>query len=120
MRTRSSLRVILHRESRLSFDTNAFYRSIIQVHMCHLYMIAILDRLRIYTKTVILGGDLRTASHQVLHRMVQATVTVMHFICRDVVGPCQQLMAKADAKERPRRSVQVEGHASSLGANPDA
>ncbi|MNL65536.1 hypothetical protein D3C87_1898780 [compost metagenome] len=37
------------------------------------------DRFLVYTKTVVLRSDLATAADQVFNRVVQASVTMVHF-----------------------------------------
>ena len=100
MRTGGSFRVVLHRKGRLVLYPDTLYRTIVQVHMGDLYVVGILHSLWVHTEAVVLGSYFAFACFQVLHRVVQAAVTVVHFKGRDVIGPCQQLVAQADTEER--------------------
>ena len=48
---------------------------------------------------MVLCGDLRSAGDQVLDRVVEATVTMVHFKGADIVCQCQQLVTKADPEK---------------------
>src|SRR6476620_2137467 len=97
---RCALRVILNGECRAIFETNTFYRIIIQVDMCDLHVWRLFDRFRINSKTMILRGNLAPASDDILHWVIQPAMAMVHFKCRNIIGECHQLMAQADTEGR--------------------
>ena len=80
VRTRRAFGVVLNRESRLICHSDAFYRIIVQVHVCNLDVFSLLNRLRINPEAMVLRGYFAFAGKQVLNRVVEATVTMVHFI----------------------------------------
>src|SRR5579872_1812797 len=100
MRPGRSLGMILHRKGGPVFQPDTLYRLVIEVDMGDLDIGSLPHRFRVHAKTVVLRRDLTAARDQVLHRMVQPAMTVMHLESRDAVGQRQQLMPQADTKKR--------------------
>ena len=65
-----ALRVVLHGKSRFALHSYTFYRSVVQIHVRHLYMVSIPRRLSIYAKAVVLGGYLALSGEQIHNRVV--------------------------------------------------
>ena len=51
-------------------------------------------------KTVVLRGNLAKPRNNILNRVIQPPVAMVHFKSGDIVGQSQQLVTKADAKNR--------------------
>ncbi len=83
VRTRGCFRVILDAECNLILYANAFNSVIVQIDVGDLYPVGFSDLIGIYGKAVILGGDLTLAGEQILYRVVDSTVAVVHFISGD-------------------------------------
>src|SRR4051812_41868015 len=98
MRPRCTFRVILYGKCGLAFDANAFDRLIIQVHVGDLDMLCLLHCFRINTKTMVLRRDLRATSTQILHRVIQSPVTMMHLEGRNVICQSEELVTETNAE----------------------
>jgi len=81
MGARGSFRMILHRKHRFGLMPDTFKRIIIQVDVGYFYCFTILYVFGTYFKSVILRGDLRLACDKVFDRMIEAAMSVVHFIC---------------------------------------
>ncbi|MNS83944.1 hypothetical protein D3C72_1177520 [compost metagenome] len=82
--------MILYREGWFVFDTDTFDRTIIQVYVRHLNGISMcFDRFLVYTKTMVLRSDFAATADQVFNRVVQASVTVVHFESFDTISQGQ-------------------------------
>ena len=99
MRTGACLRMVLYAEGRFVFQADAFYGVVVQVDVGDDGIGRIAHIVRVHTKTVVLGGDLTFAGHQVFDRLVGSAMAVMHFISADAIGQCQQLMPQTNAEE---------------------
>ena len=84
-----ALGVILHGEGRLAFYSDAFHGLIVEIDMCHLQVFRLPDRLGIHGEAMILRSDLRLARYQVLHRVIEPTVPVMHLESGNIIGQRQ-------------------------------
>ena len=78
--------VVLHREGGLVFTPDAFNRVVVQVNVRQLDVGVIAEFVGTNGKTVILGRNFRTACNQILYRMVQPPVAIVHFISRYTTG----------------------------------
>ena len=78
---------------------DALNRIVIKIYVGYFQVIAIPHCYRIHTKTMVLRSDLRLAGDQIFYRVIQAAVAMVHFVCRYVIGFCQQLVPEADTKE---------------------
>ncbi len=96
VRARCALRMVLHGELRLAFYTDALDGLVVEVNVGYFYMTGIFYRFRLYTKTVVLCGDLATAGDQVFYRVVHPPVPVMHLKSWNIIGSCQELVSQAD------------------------
>lgn len=85
MRAGGRFGMVLHGKLRLAFNFNTLDGGIVQVNMGDLKMRCIPDCISVYGKAVVLCSDFAFAGGQVLHRVVQAPVAVVHFEGRDVV-----------------------------------
>src|SRR5690625_1664471 len=90
--------MVLDRYTREILEPQPLDRLVIQVDVCDLHP-ALVDRVFINGKSVILGGDLYQTGFEVLHRLVGAPVTDKHLAGRDAFRESHQLMPQADAEE---------------------
>ena len=72
--------VVLHREAFLPLDPHAGQGLVVQVHMCHLDSSVSFHVFPIDDKAVILGGYFAFARQQVLDRVIDPSVTVVHLV----------------------------------------
>ena len=68
------------------------------------------QRLARHDETVVMRGDLDAAGCEVLNRVVAAAVTQMHLNRARAESQREQLMPKADAKDRQPRGQQFADH----------
>src|SRR5690554_1492332 len=99
MGTRCTLRVVLHRESRLILQPDSFYGSIVEIDMGNLQFRVVFRLVAIDAKSMVLGSDLGEASLMILYKMVHAPVTMMHFEGFHPLGAGQQLVAQANTEQ---------------------
>src|SRR5437762_1617755 len=99
MRAGSSFRVVLYGERRPVLQTDAFNGFIVEVDVCDLDIGSFPHCSRVYAKTMVLGGDLASAGDEVLHRMIQPSVSMVHLERRDIVGESQQLVSQANTEQ---------------------
>src|SRR5450631_2421857 len=95
MRAGSCFRMVLYGKSRTIFEADPFDRIIIQVEVSDLDISGILHGGRIYPKSMILCRDLTFARNDILNRMIEPSVPMMHLERRDIIGQRQQLMSHA-------------------------
>ena len=74
-------------------------RLIVQVHMSELDL-AIVQRLRIHGKTVVMRGDLDLSRNQVLDRLVPSSMPELELIGLPPQGQPQELVAQTDPEQR--------------------
>src|SRR5690606_37133687 len=98
VRSGCAFRVILYGKSRFAFYFNAFYGTVIQIDVCNAEFVGSLCCFRINAKTMVLSCDLTFTGCQVFNRVIQSSVSMMHFISGYSVGHSQELMSQADTK----------------------
>ena len=84
-----AFRVVLNREGGLALHLDAFNGTVVEIDVGDLYPIRLHGCLAIYTEAVVLRGDLALASDQILDRMIEPTMAVVHLVSWQIIGACQ-------------------------------
>ena len=90
--------MILDRKQWILLMCQSLDRMIIQVQVRDLG--PILQRVHVYAKSVVLGGDLYLAGCQIHHRMVAAPVAEFELVSPSPQGQPHDLVTETDAKHR--------------------
>lgn len=104
MRTRRSLRVVLDTEDRAIFEPESRKGSIIEVNVGWLAPHSF-ERFWIYSKAVILAGDLNSAIELVQNRLIDPTVAELEFEGLGPDGKSEKLVPQANTKGWDRRTL---------------
>ena len=99
MRTGARLRMILHAKERQRAMAKTFKRIVVQVDMRQIHL-ALLERVRIDGKVMVVRGDLDFARLRMLHRMVAAMMSKFQLVGLAAKRKTNQLMSQTNAEHR--------------------
>src|SRR5450631_2019261 len=68
--------------------------------MSHFYFRIFPNREGVHSKSMVLSRYLTFPANQVLYRMIQTAMTMVHFKCRNIFCQGEKLVAQANAKNR--------------------
>ena len=98
VRSRRGFRMILYAEHRLGFVAHALDRLVVEIDAVHRHVAW--QRVDVHREAVLLSGDLHSATLEILHRLIGATMAKLQFARFAAHGQAKDLVAKADAENR--------------------